>query len=340
MWADAKRAWDYLAGAARLLRRNPSLLLLPLAVVVFNAVEGTAGGQIMVRHTGLGKAMLQKVRKTPGPKVDGRPLVVESWYHLAAAGVAGVTLSGTGSLVVAGVLGTAAIEPPDRRGTMHMWLLEVLAGLSVVGAVNGLTRGGYYGLACTTVASGEASWRKFGHYARRFFLRFWMLFALFVLAGYGLLWASGLAPGGPGTGRVGWLAYTWSGRAIAFLLVLSSCAVVSDDCGVLSSLRKSVVIMVRGFIMTLLLLGAFSLLEHYLVLAFAWLRSWVWRSNATYDLTRAYWPGRAVDLGQHSVLIAVGTLFLLAVLLWYREASAKLWPVRAAEAAGTADESG
>jgi hypothetical protein len=343
VWADAKRAWGYLAGAARLLRRNPSLLLLPLAVVLFNTVEGTAGGYIMVTRTAYGRALQERARNRPAPKPPPWPVVrvVRFRYDLATPAIPSVTLRGTSAVAGTALLGAGgAGEVASLRSEALTWLCSLLIALLMIGPLNALLRGGYYGVVAGTIASGKANWRGFGLHARRFFARFWRLYAVFLIVISLLFWVEKLASRGPMLVGGWWVAWFWAYRLVGFLLALAALVIVAGDCGVLTGIHRTLLTVVRDIAVAVVLAVGIGAVGWVVAYGFGWLRGWAWTLNPTSDLTQVHWPRVGVDLGQDSILALLSVVFVLAALIWYREASAKLWPARAAEAAGTADERG
>jgi hypothetical protein len=337
VWDDAKRAWGYIAGAGRLLKRNPSLLLLPLALVVFSRVEGTAGRLITARYTAFGRAMAERMRSVPRPQPRPRPFIVLTHYVFPEPDIPGVTLSGTSGVVWAALTGGAR---PAEEGTFRSAALVGLLGLIltcfVLGPLSALLRGGYYGAASGAVASGRVSWRQFGLHARRLFLRFWILYAALAIVVYGLFWATTFPWRDPTIAGVGLSAFIWISRVAAFFLALAALVIVTDGCGALAGIRRGVLTVLRDIAVALVLAVGIGLVGWVVAYGFGWLRGWAWTLNPTSDLTQVHWSRVAVDLGQACIVALLSVVFVLAALTWYREAGAKRWPATA----GTADERG
>jgi len=288
-----------------------------------------------VTHTTYGRALAESARRVSPEKLGLRRVFHVAKPEPANPEIPSVRLTGATSIVGAALLGSPkGGKAFSQQSEALIWLWSVLIGLLVVGPLNALVRGGYYSVTGEAIASARADWGEFGPGARRFFPRFWCLYAFYLAVVSLLFWAERLAFRAFGVASLPGSAQFWAYRLVGFLFALAALVMVADGCGVLIGIRRSVATAVRDIVVAAVLAGGIGLLNWGVAYAFGWLRGWAWSLAPTSDLTTIQWSRVGVDLGQALVLAALGTVFVVAALMWYRDSSSR-WRQGTAE---TADE--
>jgi hypothetical protein len=188
---------------------------------------------------------------------------------------------------------------------------------------------GYYLVVREAVSGGGSRWERFFPGVKHYFLR---------LLAYGALLQVVLHL--PLTLFVSdwphWLRNWWMWGALPlarFSLALAITAIVNDDVRLVTGIRRGVVVVYRRLLTALALLVMVGLL----LFAVQWpvrgisylLEGWLPRVDAA----RALLVGLPLGMLLAACYAAVGVWFCVAAFLWYRDASARLWP-RAEEETG------
>ena len=317
-------AFGYAVDAVRVLRRHPSLLLLPLALAVFNEAELAAGSYVVLRHTALGRQwaeQLRNVRPTPSRglrlqvRLDRGPPVARVEFSGARA-VVGALAQGAGEGGIS--------ERASAAGALRMWWASLVFSLLVIAGANAFVLGGYYGVARGAVATGRLEWGRFSSCAKRFFGRMWLFFVALGLVSWGLLGLLLLPSEGTTIGTLGTLAITiwkWVMAGLLFFLALTPFVIVVDDPRLGTAIKRSVLAVARCLtIAAVLILGSLVVAE-VLQWPFDWVRSSLFDVSLSRTLPALCWPAVGVNLVQRCVIALLAAFFPVAALVWYGRVS-------------------
>jgi hypothetical protein len=321
-------AFGYAVEAVRVLRRHPSLLLLPLGLAVFNEAELAAGSYVMQRHTALGRQMVEQLRDIR--EEPSRNVRVKVRFH-AGPPVPHVAWTGTGAVL--GALAQGAEEGGGSQGAsgagaLRMWLVSLVFSLLAWAGVNAFVLGGYYGVAREAMATGRLEWGRFPSYAKGFFVRMWLLYALVGPITWGVFVLLLLPSQATGIGTLAIAIWHWVMVGLPFFLAVTPFVIVIDDARLGTAIKRSVLVVARCLtIAVVLILGSLFVAE-VLRWPFDWIRSSA--SGRTWPalLTPADWPAMGVSVLQRCVVALLAAFFPLAMLAWYG---------RVSEAGATAD---
>ena len=300
------RPFGYASEAWRLLRRHPALLVLPLVLAVFNAVESQVPWYAASRHGVAVEAFLgERSNSASETAAFVPPLTRKDLFPLKKAvfgfshPVAGLSLQGTLRTVVSDY----ALDAPYGVMLVVTWLATLLVALPLAA----LVLAGYYGIVGLAVTEGVAPWPRFWTYLRRYFLRFLLFAALLALFVNALL---PIAPRVFGSDRVLW---TWACLTliVEFVTALTLVAIVVDDAGLLAALRSGVRVVVRDLPVALLFLAGWVVA----LALFAVLRHW---AGVTVAGSLHLYSTLQVAI-MNALLAAVGTWFLIISFVWYRD---------------------
>ena len=201
---------------------------------------------------------------------------------------------------------------------------------------------GYYRVVLEVVSASAARWELFLARVRRYFVRLLGYWALVVV-----LHAPGtvfyiLASGRSFTSEwpfrlLDW--WTWGALPLAwFSLALTATVLVNDDVGVFRAIRRGVVTVYRRLLTALVLLvmiGAVEFVVQWPVRGIAYLLE---GRLLGLDSVRALLVGMPLGMLLEATYAAVGVWFCVAAFLWYRDASARLWPRAEEEQAAVGEE--
>ncbi|UCC68902.1 MAG: zinc ribbon domain-containing protein [Armatimonadota bacterium] len=315
-WDEVKRALGYAVEAARVLRRHPSLLLLPLAVAVFNEAESAVGSYIMFGHTAMGREWAEMLRNAPSPRPRGARVTVR---YSVGPPAPSVELSGTRSILTAAVQGIA-----QRRRAQADFALDpraswvaLLFSFSVVAAVSAVVQAGYYGVARQAVATGILRWGDFGLSARRFSFRLWVF-----AAAVGLIFSALIGILLTGSDYAVWVVCKWFHRVAVLMLVLTPFVIVADDAPVLTAVKRGVVTVGRNIGVAVMLVGGIMVAQELMSWPFDLLRSSDFVQSWPTTPGSVSWRSLAVNLPQRGLLACLSAFFVAAAFVWYRDASA------------------
>ncbi len=322
---DLRRAGGYLVEGAQLVRRHPSLLLLPLAVAVFNLGEGYAGSQAMLRYTALGRWVTQqREQRAPLPTapVQARVLKMEMG---GAPDAVGVHLTGTSALLL-GALAIGDGEPYSQWPSNALVIfLSAVVTVVLIAPVNALVAGGYYATLAGTVRRGGIRWNQFGTLARRFAGRLWVLYLIFSGLLGAMFYLLPAIQNNTALARVPFSLLVWCVQIAAFFLVLIPFALIWDDCSVVAAIRRGVRAVTGDIAVAIGLVASGVLVGRILV----WVYAAVPPVGGYRTLSAAglhLWTALGVRLIYDCASAAVGALFAAAYFFWYRDASARLVP--------------
>jgi len=338
------RALTYARDAFRLLRRRPALLLLPVAIAVFNAAESSVGSYLTMSRTALGREWTQLKTEQRRPN---RELSVVLRAELSLQGLAD-RFTSEAPLTFAspiphpelfglqGLVG-AAVTPAGRQDfeIRPGWRLFVpLSLLLVVLPLAAVVLSGYYGRLLEAATGAAPPGLALGRYARRWFVRFlWYLVLGCVIQLIPFLVFSSVS--GPSELSVRLLAsYSlWAPRIVGVLLALTPVAIVMDDAPFLRALRRGIHSVVRGWITALVLLAMLAVACAVPVILTGALGALYSRVPDLPPTPASTLASAIVHGVRHALLAVIGVWLALAQFLWYREANPA--PVAAEEAAET-----
>ncbi len=330
-------ALSHAAGGWRVLRRHRALLLVPVLFALVRGAERMDAQAAWARASGqtqqpvtVNRVLLSDVVEwVPAQLLNYllRPTATLAAQHFAAP-ILWLDYQHT----------AAAIRMNARQRTrpddaLLLWMHSLLPfGLHVFGlAVSGFVLGGFFGQARRMVDRDTFSWSEFGRDGRRYWLRLFLLLAIFVLLGTGL-WTlldvlELLHPGMSLAGHRFWSGFVSYGSLVAvsivpFFLALTWCAIVSDDAGLGQALRRSVVTVGRFAsvgVCLLLLLTVVRLLLLLPVEAADVLL--VMKYSSYHSHLLLFLPATML---RPIVSALVGAWFCLTALHWYRAARAKI----------------
>jgi len=310
-------AFGYAVEAVWLLRRHPSLLLLPLALAVFNEAESAAGSYVMLRHTALGRQWVEQLRNVrPAPS---RRVRVQVRFH---AGPPVPDVAWTGTAAVLGALVLGAEEGGGSQGasptlTLRMWLMSLVFSLLVVAGASAFVVAGYYGVAREAVATGRLEWGRLPSYGKRFLVRMWLLHALLGPIPWGLFGLLVLASGGTEILTITLAIWEWVLAGLVFFLALTPFVIVADDARFGAAIRRSVLAVARCLTVAVVLILGSLVVAEMINWPFEWIRSAAFGGRSSPVLTAADWPAMAVGLLQRCVIALLAAFFPLAALVWY-----------------------
>jgi len=316
------RAFTYIAEAYRLLRRRPALLLLPIAVAVFNAVESGVGSYLMLTRTAFGR----EAGKYPGldrtAKADGVALLRA---ELAPGALA------YKSAIQASLTFASPIPNPQLTGTQSFARaatapLSSLFGIILFLAVLPLTAfvfSGYYGSLLEAAASCPQAPLPFRGYVRRWFVRFlWYEAVVYAIVAIAVAIHLIALSADPENSRVVLYSLTpWVPRVFWVVLALTPVAIAADDAPFAAALRRSLRTVVRDRPTTLALLA---------MLAVACAIPWILRGALAAALSglpeypstpTSALASTGVNAVYHAALALLGVWLCLAQFLWYRDAN-------------------
>ena len=327
---DIRRAWGYGVEAARVLRRHPTLLLVPLALVAVDTSETAVGRYVSLTWT----------TRQPGstlhlwPRTNEEP-TWQSWHvpfaiaarrsfgpgavGLFETPVRAVSLKGMQRALTSAVISGSNGESGDRTQAVFVLYLALALLSWPLAAV---IRSGYYPLAGGCAWGDGFSWQRFGAGARRFFLRFLafggLVTAVVALTGAPfLLWPSvALHPI--------WSKVIVWGQAVivnaAFVILgLTLVSVVADDRRLFAGMGASARTVIGDVGVTIAALAALFALGGCLVYPLHLLRVLI---VDVYSIV-AFAESTALSLGIGMIEAFVGTWFLLVSFLWYRDVNAQ-----------------
>jgi hypothetical protein len=283
---DVRRALGYLVEGARLLKRYPALLLLPVVVVLFNAAEGDVGRHLMIQRTEYGRWLREHARELPRePSPNSRFWIVRVEMPGGTA-VPTMPLSGTTAVLGAVIVGrprdTALNSSPG--GDSRLLLVALTLSLLLLAPVNALVRGGYYGLVAAVVRTGRAAVACLVTSAARFFARLWLLLALLAAACFAFLLAFPVLA----SNAVGFALLRgagWFMVAGLFLVTLVSSALVWEDMSLWAAVRRGVITVERDLAVAVPLCLVAAGAEKASAWLFQWVRGWTWQRPDPAGLT-------------------------------------------------------
>ena len=312
---DFARAPGYAAEAWRVLRRHPVLLVLPLAVAVFNAAERGTMTYVAFRDTAAGREIMARVptgfdARATEVRLRSRDLF-PLWTAVDRCAYPVPAVSPQGTLQLVGMVAT-------REARNSIVLVAWVMNLLVVLPLAALVLSGYYGVVGNAVAEGAVSWRSFWGYVRRYFVRFYLFGVLLAVATGGLVEIALTRSATTGL----YAAVTLVAEVITFALALTLVAVVAGEAALPRALRSGAAVVARSLPVAVFLLAmwvvalAFAAVLHYLI-------GLVLKASLPpvdiIALQPYLIPGNAVVDG---LLAAIGAWLLIASFLWYRNRTA------------------
>jgi len=316
--------------AARLLCRHPSLLLLPLVIAVVNVADHRISSYLPMarRHLPTGSRTLWTPEKgwersAPllRPSELFRPLDAVGTFSSPAPTP---SLTGVVRMAYESAIGARELRQSDL-------LLSIAVTLVLILPLPTFIASGYYRVVREAASGGEAQWEQFFPGVKHYFLRLLAYAALLLVVLYvpGTLFAihaSGraLTSDWPLRLRDWW---TWGAVPLArFSLALAITAIVNDDVRLVTGIKRGVVVVYRRLLTALVLLvmvGALEFLVQWPLRGISYLLE---GRLVGIDQVRALLVGMPLGMLLEAAYAAVGVWFCVAAFLWYRDASARLWP--------------
>jgi hypothetical protein len=306
------RAVAYGSEGWRLLRRRRALLVLPLVVAVFNAVEFGTGAYVAGRYTRVGRELMTQSpepldARTTEPRLRSRDLFpMREAVNRLAYPIPTPSLTGPAQVVALAAAG------PSRSGEIPMflpwvWLLLISLPLEAI------VLAGYYGVLWRAVTEEAVPWPSFWIYARRYGLRFYLFGVLISAATAGPVTILVRLPAAFAIYR----ALSFAGWVAAFALALTLVAVAADGVPLRRALRSGAGVLLRDLPVALLLLGTWIV-----ALALTALLSWLAGPALVAvlppaDVARLQLYMIPLEAVRNALLALVGTWLLIVSFLWY-----------------------
>ncbi len=324
-------AGRYAGEALALLRQHPSLLLFPVLVATFGAVEGGVGNYLSAVHTAYGQWEQRTWARHAKQEKEGppaAPLVVRldpRWavgiaFQEALARATGPqgapTWSGVQALVPTVMFGDPEhpASGPLVFGRLVFGGIVVAALIVLVLVLNPWLMAGYYGLLGDAVKEGRVEWRRFPAQARRYWLRMIALRALQLAV---LGWAM------PATfGHQRWLMrfgmawMSWAGPLVLVLLALAPIVFVMEEAGFWRAVRESVVTIWRKPAVLIALVVGLTAACFVVVEAHVAARGTVLPEAVHASVPSAYLTSIPVAVVYYGVLAALGAWAAVTLFVW------------------------
>lgn len=324
--------------AVGVLRRCPTLLAVPLLLVILNVTEWGVSSCIFRYHTRTGRKEAAEFRRDiAGSQMASvrvmralalRPAVVaqsglRAGLDSFASPISGPDLRGAFELVLTASVPEADLAGPYKsavgRVLPHLWRVLLVLPFSA------LILSGFYGVLDGAISGRGSEWSVFWRCAKRLYARF-LLYSILVYAIFssidGLLRLLAWHPP-----IVYWAIvlihslYLWVTPVLAVPIALALVAVVADQAPLLLGVRRGIVTLGRGWLTAIMFLTALFVACTYVAVLQGLMRTQVYAWSP--DPTSATWMlGTAVSTAVYQGLLAVlGTWVLTAQFVWYREAS-------------------
>ncbi len=328
MQSGVRAAVRYVGEALGLLRRHPSLLLFPVLVAAFSAVESGVGDYLSVAHTAYGRweqRQWARQEKREKEKPSAVPLAVRldpQWalrtaVQQGAAEVAGLrgapTWAGEQALMSAVLYGD--IEH-SGSGSLVLGSVAVAALVLLLLAVNPGLAAGYYGLLGDAVRSGRVEWRAFPARARHYWLRMIALRVLqltlgwvAVLSGFRSLWLILL-----------WRAWAlWVGPLVSVLFALVPVVFVMEEAGLWRAVRESVATVLRRPAVPIVLIAGLMVACFVVVEAQLAVRVTLFPGTLREGVPSAYLTSIPIGIAYEGLLAALGAWAAMTLFVWRAE---------------------
>lgn len=313
------------AGGWRVLRRHRALLVVPLLVALYESCEMTAYRAVSSRppaNTSRSVSSHELERRDAGERLSVylRSMLLHPSASLATATFAvpfpWLSFQPTVMAIEASKEpATSTACHPESAGGRLKLLLPL--GLYLLGpVVSGFLLAGFFSQARSAMTRDTFTWSDFGRDGRRYWLRLFLLLALFsLLYAYDLSDLRRLLPS----------LKLWNAGAayvVRFFLALTWCAIVVDDAGFGQALGRSIVTVARAVGVGVCLLLLLSLVRKFLSLAVGLAATLLYtRRDVSLGNLSLY---LSLTLIQGLVFVLVATWFSLTALHWYRAARAKI----------------
>jgi hypothetical protein len=298
--------------ALQLLRRNPSLVLLPLAITCFNVVERLGGEYYTYHHTAWGRDMARRIEQTALPADVPRARFEVIRQSILASPVDAPSLDG----LIGAALASKRKVNESGPGTAEMVITA--PGVLVVMLPAAFLLAGYYAVVGAAVAAGGVSWQCFFPSAKRRWWRFWLFSVLFLVVAYWPLYVVALLP--LELWDVASLWPRWVAPVLGVLLSLSLYAIVASDLSVIAAIKQSIRLVWRTLATALTLWAGFLALQALLITPLTVLaRSLAGPNPALRIADFSIVPWLLAKDGWTSVL---GVWLCLTMFCWYHHVSA------------------
>ncbi len=324
-WGDALRAWGYGVAAARVLRRYPALLLIPLAVSLLDVSERKVGNSFALRVMPTKeRAFIERMNSEEERRGFHERLVATARHAFnvrrtivaMASPLPELPLSGTTYVLTELVVRQTPTEPTGRINGIGeravFWVAFLLPQLLISIPVMSATTGGIYALARTASRKEPLSSALFWTGIRAYFCRFYAFNTVLL----GAMVASPIvifAQGFTLTSTM-YRVWAWVVDSAILLIALIPVAIVVDNHRIWPALRISVKYVIRTIGIAAVLFFMLTIIRGVPILVVGLFPLW-----RTVGLSALALP-RELALGVFGVL--VGTWFLLVTFLWYRDVAA------------------
>jgi len=336
-WRDMQRAWGYGVEAARVLRRHPVLLVVPLIIGSMDVAERAIGADVAVRAMPATerRALEELLTASEGRRSHWRERVAGAAAYSFGLRTALVTFaSPLPKLTLGGSVAAlqAQLDARHPTGTPRGFItahevsavaialiLQLLVAIPFASALYG----GLYGTADAAISAGVPSLARFWASMPAVFFRFYAFASLLLVAWLAAWTAADLVVLASRSeafhlwllAERGWGILVW---VVVGLIGLTRVAVATDDLRFVAALRASVRTVIRSWGVAIVLVVGLLIADAITIVALSLLPAHV-------GLAEAMGGGVSPTRIGRGIFDAVfGTWFLLVSFLWYRDASARL----------------
>jgi len=329
-----RRAARYAVGAAQLLRRHPSLLLIALAMAAFTTVQFEMVTYLQFsrrvpEHVTINSRRGESERRVPaafqaviyGPVASAIMVLCPTPVPTVSLDVSGIARTSVGRTRDWNTQTRSRPGRPPMPSPVDLLVFPV--SLALAFAIRTLVSGGYLGVVWRSVAEGEARWSWFFTDGRRFFWRliaFGCLDSILLLSAMAIVAVRFYHRGWPGL-----MVFAYALSLIAFLLGLTRFAIVADDAPVILAIGRSISTIWRDLPVAI----AFILGPGAINLCVSWVcvlpYSMRMTTGSAADRAVAALQGLPAFLIGSCMAAALGAWFCAAMFLWYREVRAEPW---------------
>jgi hypothetical protein len=171
------------------------------------------------------------------------------------------------------------------------------------------------------VTTGRLEWGRFPSYAKRFFVRMWLLHALVGPIPWGLFGLLLLPSEATEIGTLMIAIWKWVMAGLLFFLAVTPFVIVVDDARLGTAMKRSVLAVIRCLTTAAVLILGSLLAAEMVQWPFDWVRSSAFAGTSSPLPTAADWPAMGVGLLQRCVVALLAAFFPLAMLAWYGRVS-------------------
>jgi len=331
------RALGYIEEAWRLIRRHPTLLLLPILIAVFNEFERDVGGYWATNYTAYGRMAKQLIPRPADPvheaiqdqraRLAPATLLPNSAYTAVGSYVYPVGLlpsfHGAQRVLWAAYLFDSSGQSHFPQSPLWPFTVQWLVVLLLL-PLGAMLTAGYYGWLRSAVSRVESPWPTFWENVRscfwRFFLYQGLVFVLSLLINVPGLYLQG-SPQSPLLWGIGTYLSVWVGSLVALPFALGMIAIVEGDLPVVAAARRSFSTIRRDLATAVMLWVALWLACAVVSAAESGLKiPLIAVLGDPYGLPTTFVWGM-LAASSSAALALLGVWLCLAQFLWYRDAN-------------------